>query len=412
MFLFIFIYLINSDLIYNNFDLINFTDFMGVLSRFFTTPTYNIYIYIFIFLYFFQIKFAFPLFLFLTVHFLIKPISLVAEGLNPLLINSLNLIHPFLVNFFLIFNLINLIIIILNSSGFIFFYEKLLNATRCILIPSFFFLISLFLGGFWALQIGTWGGWWVWDLSETLLIFFYQPLLFSTHLVNLNLEFSKLFLFLFLFFIFYFFIDNLVFNSLNLSLHTFLLNPLNLINLLFLKFFLILILGIFNWKRLRTLSFNFFKFKYSYLTVHFLVIPIIFVFLLLMPISYNFLFSTLLPLYLITQPPLKFFWRLIAPLHLFLFLLLFYYLICGVCNLNFFEVINPFTLPYTAGDAILLDSSSFIFIFKENFLEKNLKLFIPELVNNYIFSINSVMQTPSNLNFYQKTTYLFFENLL
>ena len=148
MFLFIFIYLINSDLIYNNFDLINFTDFVGVLSRFFTTPTYNIYFYIFIFLYFFQIKFASSLFLFLTVHFLIKPISLVAEGLNPLLINSLNLIHPLLVNFFLIFNLINLIIIILNSSGFIFFYEKLLNATRCILIPSFFFFISLFLGGF------------------------------------------------------------------------------------------------------------------------------------------------------------------------------------------------------------------------------------------------------------------------
>ncbi len=49
--------------------------------------------------------------------------------------------------------------------------------------------IALFLGSYWALQEGTWGGWWDWDPSEVFgLLFFIIPLTIShSLLVNKNL---------------------------------------------------------------------------------------------------------------------------------------------------------------------------------------------------------------------------------
>lgn len=103
---------------------------------------------------------------------------------NSLLLNSLNSVHPPLIYAFLLF----LFILILFS--FCFFFTRTLNQTaifyfQLLLFVNFaiyVFVFTLFLGGFWAFQVTTWGGWWVWDFSEALLLLYLIPPLFFSHL--------------------------------------------------------------------------------------------------------------------------------------------------------------------------------------------------------------------------------------
>ena len=102
------------------------------------------------------------------------------EGVNSLLRNTINKIHPLL----------------LYSSFSIFFigvihspYKSLVKSfqkDKCKLQYTFVYVkfsvplitIALYLGSWWALQEGSWGGWWNWDSSEFfgLLIFYYLVL--------------------------------------------------------------------------------------------------------------------------------------------------------------------------------------------------------------------------------------------
>ena len=102
---------------------------------------------------------------------------------NTLLVNNLNKIHPFLFysGTFLVFNTF-----LLNSffkPVFTSFYtthklKQTFNFLPTALLTS---LVALFLGSWWAVQEGTWGGWWNWDPSETFGLLFFLFILSNIH---------------------------------------------------------------------------------------------------------------------------------------------------------------------------------------------------------------------------------------
>jgi hypothetical protein len=109
---------------------------------------------------------------------------------NTLLVNNLNKIHPFIfyMGTFLVFNA-SFLSTSLQLKKTIFSPITKLNSLRTslllILIVS---LTSLFLGSWWAVQEGTWGGWWNWDPSETFGLLFLMFTLLNFHTkFNLNL---------------------------------------------------------------------------------------------------------------------------------------------------------------------------------------------------------------------------------
>jgi len=108
------------------------------------------------------------------------------SSLNLLLTNNLNKYHPFI---FYTSVILFLNILLLNLSLFFnkfqFIDKYLINYSysniHFVLIVN---LLALFLGSWWALQEGTWGGWWNWDPSEVLgLLFTFSGLLYL-HSVN------------------------------------------------------------------------------------------------------------------------------------------------------------------------------------------------------------------------------------
>ena len=91
-------------------------------------------------------------------------------GLNTLLTNSLNYYHPLILysSFF-------------SLTSILFLYNDSYYSSQHYAYPSYAYLsdylsqiaitlslIALFLGSWWAVQEGTWGGWWNWDASEVL----------------------------------------------------------------------------------------------------------------------------------------------------------------------------------------------------------------------------------------------------
>ena len=92
-------------------------------------------------------------------------------GLNRLLTNALNKYHPF-VFYFSVCTLLSISYsfligvmrqkVLFNAPLALLYWEKM--SWLVILINLF----SLFMGSWWALQEGTWGGWWNWDSSEVL----------------------------------------------------------------------------------------------------------------------------------------------------------------------------------------------------------------------------------------------------
>jgi len=117
-------------------------------------------------------------------------ISYTSFQYNLLLINPLNRYHPFLLY----------VAVILTSGSVLTFYllltylnplhRRYLNklARLSLKLGFIFTVFSLFLGSWWALQEGTWGGWWNWDPSEVfgLLYFtFYIVFVHETSFINL-----------------------------------------------------------------------------------------------------------------------------------------------------------------------------------------------------------------------------------
>lgn len=91
-------------------------------------------------------------------------------GSNTLLTNTLNRYHPFIFYTSSLLVTISLVQLALSLTppGKLFTRSKL----STLVIPMgwyscFVNLLALWMGSWWALQEGTWGGWWNWDPSET-----------------------------------------------------------------------------------------------------------------------------------------------------------------------------------------------------------------------------------------------------
>lgn len=125
---------------------------------------------------------------------------------NVLLTNLLNKYHPLL----LYLSVVLLLIELLGLSRYSPTDSKFRlvgpqsNFIKIWVTTFVFNLIALCLGGWWALQEGTWGGWWNWDPSETfgllvsmaVLTLLHTP--FSLHSVNFNLTKMRVLLYVFL----------------------------------------------------------------------------------------------------------------------------------------------------------------------------------------------------------------------
>ena len=144
-----------------------FVIFLSLLIFVFLTLRFNSLLYVFIFLFYL----IFILIFFTEMHNTISVNSFknfFNFSLNKLLHNGTNKVHPFILymsitcfigNFFswsYYFNLRNKHISNVPLNNELFAYTKSL-----LLI-----IIALSLGGWWALQEGSWGGWWNWDISE------------------------------------------------------------------------------------------------------------------------------------------------------------------------------------------------------------------------------------------------------
>ncbi len=106
------------------------------------------------------------------------------NSINLLLTNSLNKYHPcifyisVILFVYLVFHLFyqtffNFQLFNLNLG-----YIHITEVTKSALTIN---IAALFLGSWWALQEGTWGGWWNWDPSEVLGLLFSLFILFVTH---------------------------------------------------------------------------------------------------------------------------------------------------------------------------------------------------------------------------------------
>lgn len=129
--------------------------------------TSGYWIYVFLFL---LIAYSIEMFDFigLNYHYSIRDKNL--TSINLLLSNNLNKYHPFIF-YFSVFLLTPLILLLSNlqrsANLFIGSFSLFLTyglTIKVVCWNSF----ALFLGSWWAVQEGTWGGWWNWDASEVL----------------------------------------------------------------------------------------------------------------------------------------------------------------------------------------------------------------------------------------------------
>ncbi len=110
-------------------------------------------------------------------------IMLYNEGSNILLKNSVNKIHPLLLysSSIIFFNSVFLLFHVFNKNPlFQDFFEinRFFYKLKTFLIKI---LIALYLGSWWALQEGSWGGWWNWDASEFFALIILYCIVKSFH---------------------------------------------------------------------------------------------------------------------------------------------------------------------------------------------------------------------------------------
>ena len=125
--------------------------------------------------------------------------------INTLLLNKINRIHPPL--FYLGFFVYLTSPILCVDHKFQCNYQQYKFTSHC--AYAFVLLgVSLYLGGWWALQEGSWGGWWNWDSSEVFGVYLlytitrvYHMQLGATHTSRIRL-FSALSLYLLLLYYF------------------------------------------------------------------------------------------------------------------------------------------------------------------------------------------------------------------
>lgn len=151
-------------------------------------------------------------------------IELFLSNYNVLLLNNINKVHPIL----LYSSIYYLFFSFLFPKRCLYNIHSNLTVLRFVYtfsVSCLYLSFTLFLGGWWAFQEGSWGGWWDWDVSEVFGLFILINLVKSLHnnyskVTSKTVYSALLNSFLFLL-IFYFFMQ------LNFSLisHNFNLNP-------------------------------------------------------------------------------------------------------------------------------------------------------------------------------------------
>jgi uncharacterized membrane protein SirB2 len=115
------------------------------------------------------------------------------QGLNILLTNTLNKYHPF------IFYLSSTAIFLIWAYRPFLVSKPFLSAFFIKLFPDYVYIYiilnlwSLWMGSWWALQEGTWGGWWNWDSSEMFGLLISLTLLSIVHSSATNRNLSWLY---------------------------------------------------------------------------------------------------------------------------------------------------------------------------------------------------------------------------
>lgn len=98
----------------------------------------------------------------------INVLTTLVPQVNLLLLNSLNKYHPFILYLSLLLS-VNLLTTLISHFFKTTLFSKTWDTEYKTAWPATIILINfvaLFFGSWWALQEGTWGGWWNWDPSE------------------------------------------------------------------------------------------------------------------------------------------------------------------------------------------------------------------------------------------------------
>lgn len=138
-------------------------------------------------------------------------VNFLNDNLNLFLLNNLNKYHPifFFLNICLYIYIYILFLTFIYKNNFYFYNEFYFFILIKILFLLFCCVFTfLCLGSWWAIQENSWGGWWSWDFSENLGLFF-LPIFFYFFHANYNLYFLNFFsfsfsLFSFLMYTYYF----------------------------------------------------------------------------------------------------------------------------------------------------------------------------------------------------------------
>ena len=109
----------------------------------------------------------------LSMASIIDPYYLDLGFYNLLLNNSINKLHPALIYI----SAISLIVLIKFKLSYRLHYR----VTRALIAQLLIIINSLILGGWWAYQEGSWGGWWNWDASEMFGLAILTALVVTSH---------------------------------------------------------------------------------------------------------------------------------------------------------------------------------------------------------------------------------------
>ncbi len=185
----------------------NNDSFLNLFNFFWTSFTYLpifYFINFFLFFYFYSNNLLIILYIFLIYSFegcdfLIlnlnfETLNLNTTDINLLLSNNLNKYHPYIFYLSSIFFFINTVLTLHNYfvKKKLFYVNTLLLNSKVYIFNSLFInTVALFLGSYWALQEGTWGGWWDWDPSEVFGLLFFINLLIFSHSLIVNVNFFK-----------------------------------------------------------------------------------------------------------------------------------------------------------------------------------------------------------------------------
>jgi hypothetical protein len=114
-----------------------------------------------------------------------------AESVNSLLLNSINKYHPYILYLTVVFLTISVVVAV--SATFepkcqhnpISSYQV---QRQWHYVYTWLIVLTLFMGGWWALQEGSWGGWWNWDASEVfgLMLMLCLVVVIHSHLFLTN----------------------------------------------------------------------------------------------------------------------------------------------------------------------------------------------------------------------------------